>query len=186
MADNLFGLSVPQLRRWGAPWPVDHRQLNEPVDVLNDMIRGLRGPRQVMPSVPGTGAVSAGSITQQFRLKQSGDGFADHLRCRTWDGETEGDEDIFIAKPWMLRRIPFDHQTRAGITYDYIGNASRWATRVSDNEREVQLIIPTYHIADVIFATASIIGGTGIIVGSYRTWLDENRDGRAWARKHDQ
>lgn len=46
MAINLFGQSISQLRRWRAKQPLDHRQLNEPVEALNRMMTGVALPRQ--------------------------------------------------------------------------------------------------------------------------------------------
>lgn len=184
MTDNLMGLSIPHLRRWGAPWPVDHRQLNEPVDVLNDMARGVRGPRQMMPGAAGKAAAAVVSVAASFRLKQNGSLHGDYLWCRRWNTEThrESGEDIFVAKPPSLQRSTLDGETRAGIRYSYTGNVSRTATRVSDNASERQTVIDQYWLGDIIVATTPIEGGTGVYVDeSPLIWMDDNRAGRAWA-----
>lgn len=188
MANNIMSQSVSQLRRWRANRPVDHRQLNEPVDVLNDMIRGVRGPRQIVGSPIGAPAALSG--TAQFRLKNipaspNPANYADHLVCRTWDGTMEGDTDVLVAKPWSLRQTPFDNQTHNGIAYDYTNPSERTASKGGVMQKEI--VIPPYVWRDIIYATAAIQGGTGVVVAENPVvWLEDNRDSRAWARAFDQ
>lgn len=186
MAINIMGLTVPQLRRWGPNQPLDHRQLNEPVDVLNDMTRGVGVPRQVR--VRGGAAAAVGSAVAHFKLRQSGHEFGDYLRCRTWDwrSETEGDEDVFVARPWLLRRSSFEDITRAGIHYTYSTNSTRTARRTSDNATEVQIIIPMYYIGDILKAEKGIVGDTGVVVEDVMLEWEARTEGRAWARKRRQ
>lgn len=172
---SLFSLSIPQLGQWSRRQKVDHRQQNEPVEAINRMMTGVGLPRQKdVPFAP------VGSITAQFRLSQSAADFPDHLVCRTWDGETAGEEDVLIAKPYLLRRTPFDDQTYGNVSYNYVSATERQARR--DTSRETQVVIPRYILADVIFATSPVQRGTGVIVEEVPVvWLDDNRDGRAWA-----
>lgn len=129
-----------------------------------------------------------GRIDASFRLKQNGIWQGDYLWCRTWNAntETEGDEDVFIAKPPSLQRSTLDGKTRAGISYVYTGNVSRTATR-TNGATEKQVVVDVYWIGDVIIATSPIKRGTGVVVeGVPLVWMDDNRAGRAFARKHIQ
>ncbi len=122
---------------------------------------------------------------------------ADHLRCRSWDGEEEGTVDVLVAKPWLLRRTPFDTLEIAGIEYTYINDYSRTAEDTETEETEEQEITPTYQPAegeyagDVIFAAHTILRGTAVVieeeveeetVTTIPYWIDLNIDGRAWAK----
>ena len=49
----------------------------------------------------------------------------DHLVCRSWDGEVQGEDDVLVAKSWLLRRTPFDGKSRNGIDYTYHTNVTR-------------------------------------------------------------
>lgn len=182
MNNNLMGVSVRHLRRWRARQPLDHRQWNEPVDLLNDMTRGVGVPRQVMARVGGA-PPAAVSATAQFRLTQSADAFPDHLVCRTWDGETQGDEDVLVAKPWDLRQTSFDGRGDAIVyRYTYLTPTRREAeVRVPIELVESQIIIRRYTIGDVLYATTEIERGTGVTHEDEPVvWLDDG-GGRAFA-----
>lgn len=124
-----------------------------------------------------------GAKVAQFIVKSVGD---DHLVCRTWDGVNEGETDVMIAKPWLLRKTPFHGLTLNGKTYSYDSGTAR---NVDDgNEDEDQVIIPSYTDPSgaVIYAVRGVVGGTGVVVESDPVvWLDLNVDGRAWAKKHE-
>lgn len=68
----------------------------------------------------------------------------DYLTCHTWDGTTEGTDDVLVAKPWFLRRAPFEGYERNGCTFAYTGVSSRTVTRTSDLSTEDQVILPSY------------------------------------------
>jgi hypothetical protein len=53
--------------------------------------------------------------SEMYRLKSVQ---ADYLVCRTWDGTTEGDTDVYIAKEPKLRHS-ITSETIAGTTYYY-------------------------------------------------------------------
>lgn len=124
-----------------------------------------------------------GAIVAQFVVASVGD---DHLVCRTWDGSNQGDADVLVAKPWLLRKTPFHGLTLNGKTYIYDSGTAR---NVDDgNEDEDQVIIPSYTDPSgaVIYAVRGVVGGTGVVVESDPVvWLDLNVDGRAWAKKHE-
>lgn len=180
MTGNLMGQSIAPLRRWRKHQPLDHRQLNEPVEAINRMITGVGVPRQVIGRVGAPAA--AVSLVAQFKLTQSGADFPDHLVCRTWDGETLGDEDVLVAKPWSLRRTPFDDIERDGVIYEYITNVERWVKLVSNLDVvERQTIAKRYLVGDILDAVTAIEGGTSVMAGEVPvTWLDLNVDTRDW------
>lgn len=125
---------------------------------------------------------------QAFKIAQILD---DVLECQTWDGETLGEDLIYVAKPWLLRRTPFDGETRDDISYVYSSNTERTATIVDTGETEEQVIVPRWKVIDsgddVIFATRGHVGGLLLDEEDYGDviWLDENRDGRFWAKKSE-
>lgn len=100
----------------------------------------------------------------------------DYLTCRTWDGETQGDTNILVAKPWSLRKTGWENETRDGVTYsDYMAGAQeRTATEGEDSESQVVVI--TYMAGDEIYAVEADTGVTGCYL------IDCNLDGRAWAK----
>jgi len=116
---------------------------------------------------------------QQFRVQSVGN---DHITCHTWDGTTEGTVDVKVAKPYLLRRTPFDGETRDGITYTYSSAVEREADDGADTEDQV--IVDSYIEDDIIYAIRRISGGTDVTVSTVDLqWLDLNIDGRYWAKK---
>jgi hypothetical protein len=101
----------------------------------------------------------------------------DYLVCKTLSGTTSGTEDVYVARPYLLRRTIWSGATRNGVTYTYSGNQSRDATTggTAINEK----VTPSYQVGDVIKATANI-QGTPNVTGA--EWEDDNRDGRSWAK----
>ncbi len=88
---------------------------------------------------------------------------------------------VNVAKNWESRRTPFDGATWNSISYVYSSNSERVAT---SGDSETQVIVPSYVANQEIRATR-IIGGTGVTdsAGGPVLWEDENRGGRAWAKK---
>lgn len=132
-----------------------------------------------------------GSVVRQYRLKEV---FDDYLRCRSWNGTTEGGEDVFIALPWRLRRTPFDGQTLVftsdGETYSasYVYESPTKRTKTIAGVPEIQVILPQFQVDfDLIYAI-EVVEPLGITTedDATITLLDINDDGRAWGRKHVQ
>lgn len=95
----------------------------------------------------------------------------DHLVCRHYDGSSEGSEDILVAKPWTLRRTPWEG---GAITY-----ASGQDRTVSG---EVQQIGPRpYTAGDEIVAARGVLGGIQTAADEL-VWIDLNLDARCWVR----
>lgn len=110
----------------------------------------------------------------------------DYLLANRWDGVVQSGEEVQIAKPYLLRRTPFDTLTRNGITYNYNSNTKRTATNAA-GETEIQVVVPSYVVGDIIYAVNDVDGGTD----TYRpgnvqlVWLEDNRDGRSWAKEFE-
>lgn len=110
----------------------------------------------------------------------------DHLVCHSWDGVTEGEEDILVAKPFLLRRTPFDGLTRNGIAYTYSDDHQREAA--AGDTTEPQVIVSPYVPGDIIYA-AELAGGAHVIAydasfpdGKKSLTLVDTDEGRSWAR----
>ena len=103
----------------------------------------------------------------------------DYLICRRLDAlEDEGTQDIYVWKPWTLRRTPFDNKTVNGISYV---NTENWArTATLDPDEEDQLITPDYWVDCVIFVAKMNIS-VEVEEDNFCQWIDANVDGRAWA-----
>jgi hypothetical protein len=144
-----------------------------------DALSIISSARRVLAPPPG-----GGSTISQFRVFSVQE---DHLVCRTWDGSTEGVDDINIAKPYLLRRTPFDGQLVNGKTYTYTSNTERNVDDGANNED--QLIIPRYTDPSqpTIYAATSLALPIDVEVGGLKLiWVDINADGRAWARKFEE
>ena len=127
-------------------------------------------------------------LTRQFKIIVGGI-YDNHLKVHTWDGseETEGEEVIEVARPWLLRANP-EQYSRHGFTYTYISPLERISSRGlpgGGTDTETQVIVQPWRAGDIIYATTGIAGGLDGAWGPNLpfTWLDDNRDGRAWAEK---
>lgn len=136
-------------------------------------------------------------LVRRLRVKEVKD---DYLRCFSWtpntddnDGE-EGDKDIFVAKPYLLRKTPFDGESivypSKTISYTYASQGERTATSGADSE--TQVLIPEYFVDDEILAIRNIIGSTGVVASEETPagttdigWEDMNTAGRFWAKKDE-
>lgn len=134
-----------------------------------------------------------GSIIQQFRIVGFS-GFPDTITAKTWDGMTLGTEIIQIAKPFTLRRKPFEGFIWNDITYSFQSNIDRTANKTIPGnppreQTERQVIVPAYTVDQTIYAAKEVVGGVGATyddddgVAQNAKWLDLNVDGRSWAKK---
>lgn len=112
--------------------------------------------------------------------------YPDYLKCRTWDGTTEGPVDLYVAKPFTLRVTGWEGKTRDGISYsNYTADGQqRYATDGQDTE--TQLLTPPYVPAsgswpgDEITAIPAQTGLTDPS-GQPITLIDAGNDGRQFA-----
>jgi len=113
---------------------------------------------------------------RQAKIKSTGD---DHLVCRLLDaGGSEGDTDLYVMKPWLLRKSPFDGQTVNGVSYTYSDAHTREATP-SGGDPETQKITQDYYTNAVI-----MVGKMDVVLsvgGQQTNLIDLNDSGRAWA-----
>jgi len=131
--------------------------------------------------IKATAVQEAGVSIKQYMLKEV---HGDYLMCHSWDGENEGETDIFVAKPFRLRREPFDQQTITfddyAATFSYTDGTRRTAT--IDGIDEEQIIVPHYvPDLDIIYAVNCDDLNIETIDEEQVSLLDINADGRAWA-----
>ncbi len=123
---------------------------------------------------------------------------ADYLGCEEWDGTNATGSAVFVAKPFNLRKNPWNGLTQNYTIEPYpsspgslqviysFPSASVHTYRIASvvvgnvSTAEHQVVIPRWiPNVSVIFASASE-NGTG--VGVAAEWQDLNADGRAWAK----
>lgn len=176
-APSVFDLDLAELKRlarWRPGEVVTAEKLNEPVDRHNELAGGVRPPMQLGRITPSVGAGAAGGGTKRLRFKSHGGD--DYLTCVEWDGTTEGNT-VYVAKPYTMRA---SITSRAGVTYTYSNPALRLAAKAGDSEWQV--INPSYEEVDELWA---IVAETGVVGPAEEalTWLDQDTDGRAWAKQ---
>ncbi len=164
----------PRLYRKGDPTP-GARRLNELVDPLTRLERS--------PSL-GEIAPAPAPYLQIFQA-QINFVFGDYLQVRELTTYADGTDvlgpvNILVAKPWILRRTPFDGVIFNNFLYTYIDQETRDATDQSPpGKTERQVITPAYFLNTRIYCARIVRGGTGV-ADSIRA-LDLNVDARAWA-----
>jgi hypothetical protein len=139
--------------------------------------------RQILRADVLTPAGGNGTAVGMFIVKGI---FQDYCNCHTWDGVTEGNVNVYVAKPFLLRgSINSENIDGSNISYSNYA-ANTYVTRVatSGGNSETQVIVPRLQVGSKVLA-ASIT--TDVNVSNVAvTWIDVNVDGRAWARKFDQ
>lgn len=162
---------VPELPTRGVPvkrWAVD----------TTLAVRALVGG--IVPPVP-TQETPVGVRLQAMQVVSEQN---DHLVCRSLgaDGAIYG-SDINVAKPYLLRRTPFDGLARNSITYTYSAANVRLAD--DDTDTETQVIVPSYVVGDTVYGV-SVQPDAGVVVdGAALRFIDLNLDGRAWAKQSE-
>ena len=128
--------------------------------------------------------------------------FDDYLTCRPLNIEG-ADNDIYVAKPWNLRKTPFDTLTMPNqdgtlmsFAYSTVSTQARTVTDTTDDSTEDQVIVPAYvpkqTISEIVYPGSQITVqrvalGPGVsFTGSGNIEVevefeDMNRAGRAWA-----
>jgi len=175
---------VPPFRP-GTPLSALRQPLNRLVETANSTV-----------PAPGPAATGQRLPTQlhrivQMRVLQVG---GDWLLCEEWDGVTAGARH-YVAKPYKLRRTPFESRRINGLEYSYTTDTERVADGDpwDGSNQETQVVVPAWAVADgasgyggdLIYAVDDPAGGTAVTDPDSNpvTWLDLNLDGRAWAKK---
>ena len=153
------------LETWGKGEPITHAKLNQVVEAVRYVQRGIRPARQVAPSY-----ANADIIRQMQILSISGD----TLSCALNDGSTGNDVLYTVARPVLLRRSLTSWNS---IAYTYSDDQTRVATPGGS-----QTVTPAYVIGDIIYAAQSVDGGPTVLdaSGIPVDWFDINADGRTW------
>jgi len=162
---------VPRVIPGGAIKARDWNHIGEHVNRQNSGVN----PALQLPNIvdsPGT------ALFGRFRIKVIE---GDSLLSVTWNGSTEGTEQISIARPILLRTITTSHND---VTFVYSDNVTRTASKSGEDD-EIQVIVPAYVVDDEIIAIKGIVRGTGAFTSSSTTivWQDLNIDARAWAKQ---
>lgn len=139
---------------------------------------------------PGKGGGNGVGISaKRYRVKSVQ---GDYLTCRTWDGSTEGDTDVLVAKPPQLRHS-ITSQTVNGVSVTYSdyaisdGVCTRKASATSYPD-QAEMVIPVWQLAgtrvDAEIWADQPEGGTGVEDEDEEPieWQDTNRDARAWCQ----
>lgn len=122
-------------------------------------------------------------------IVESGDEYPDTILCRRSEG---GAADIHVAKPYLLRRTPWnDGQERGEFRYEYVSNVERDSIRVADEtDKERQVVTPSFERGDVIYAVLygyseadDLRAEAGSETRLQTPWLATIYDAREWAKK---
>ncbi len=157
------------------------RRFNEPIRAINRLVSGIS-----QGQIIGRRSDRAVTVPAFIRMTIFSIG-ADTLLCQGIEdssGFTAGS--VYVAKPWELRRTPFDGESRNGISYTYSSNVAREADDGVDTENQV--IVPSYVVGDEIVALRGLDGGTGVTITingieTPVTLIDLNLGARAWAKE---
>lgn len=136
--------SLPTTRRIDraiAGGPITATGYNQLVDAIDDTRLGVRLPSQVKPPprAAGGGAVEIMTLVSVH---------ADHLVCRR-----SNDSEVNVARPFRLRRTPFDGLDFNGVHYDYADANTRTATIPDSNREQLERVIPPYVVDEEIETT---------------------------------
>lgn len=179
MAEQPRDLPTQRLQPYRSGERLKARKLNRGVRAINQLAGAIQPPRQTV-SQPTLPAPNAGTAVRQMEVIEVG---GDFLVCQPRDFVAASGATVFVAKPWLLRRSPFEDQTRDGITFTYTSDSERTADDGADTE--TQQVTPSYVAGDVIYAARNINGRILIQDSQSETiqaaWLDLNVDGRTWA-----
>lgn len=167
--------------RWRRNDAITAKRLDSTARVVQELHGAVEPPKQIVRQ----GQETAADV-RQFRIVAVNGDYVTAARLQgTYENEADTDDQTYIAKPYLLRRTPFDGASRNSIDYTYTDNVTRTATD-ADSNTETQVVVPSYVVGDIIYATRAIDGGTGVELVTTQgriavEWLDLNVDGRAWA-----
>lgn len=165
-------------REWQSGDPINKDTLNDIVKAFNGG-KGIKPPSQKMPT-----SGFNGKLKQMVFKNFAPDTELDYIICRTWDGTTEGTEDIKVGKPVGLR---YETTRNLGsfqvITYSWSTAISRQAANTSTFITENQVIVPQYVVDDLILVATCDYTEVYDEDDNPIYYVDSNNAGRAWAKE---
>lgn len=138
--------------------------------------RGPDGQRYLPEPQSGGSSISVG----MYRLKSVS---AEHYVCRTWNGSTEGQADVKIAKPETLRHAAADGSVTFTYTQDTAVVWTRRASVAGQAGYLLQYIEPHFNVNSLIYA---IPAPTGVTVAGVAVSLLALADGRMWSQPESE
>jgi hypothetical protein len=96
--------------------------------------------------------------------------------------DTRGNNLVYVAKPYMLRRSGFHGETVNGVSYEFTNVNQRTASVPDEEDDESQIITPDYIAGEIIFAVKYRVQ---LVLDDdtegFCDWEDINAAGRCWA-----
>lgn len=190
MNDRTHSKTFPDLLRWRPGEAIGARKANQSVDTLNSIVRGIRGPRQIVGAPKAKSEPGVGGGARKFII------LAEHKDYLVGVARAGGDN-LRIAKPFDLRWWAFHGQTRGGTRFLYStaldGSIRRKEINVNDSDDfEWQVIRPKYRTSYPIWAKPlidneldEIKDDVGVNVFEDIEWEAEQGP-HAWTRHKDQ
>ena len=108
----------------------------------------------------------------------------DYITCAYYDEQDDSAVgELFVARPWMLSRAPFDgaaiaYENGQTITYTYVSGRERSAD--DGSATETQVMTPDYYVGEILDVFPKRTG-VALPDGTFATWQDMNTCGRFWA-----
>ena len=189
-------INIKGIETWRPGDPLAAEKLNQPGQVLNDI---------GTPAPPGQVLNETGDF--EIRLFKVVRLEKDVIIANFTDGNTDQDDEVKVAMPYLLRMTPFDSVGTTPVpalrdgkfeyTFTFTDDAgsARYDKRTSidtlnDDDEEIQVITNKYDTGDLFFAARGISGGTGVFHDPETKekpviWQDMNYDGRAWAKSSE-
>lgn len=173
--------TMPAPDLWVRKEPIAAEKLNQGVNAIREL------QKKIIPPPQQTAARRDGATAAQTKQFQVVAIYGDYVTAYPYAGAPDTSALTYIAKPYQLRN---SITLRNGRTYSTFTNASGEQKRLNVTDSETQVVIPTYLAGDLVYATTNIIGGTDVTISAPNgntqdvIWVDDNRDGRAWAKKN--
>ncbi len=144
---------------------------------------GPTGAAEILWAEEGTGTkwaiIRLGAAPQTLIRVRVKEIFNNHLRCRAWDGATEGEDDILVAKPIKLRHLLTEYPQLTALSTIDVNTVTATGNVEGQNATETWMTTPNYIVDDNLFIAPA---KTGLMVSSVElTFLDTNTDARRWA-----
>jgi len=151
--------------------------LNRIVDAIIGRISGGKGidvqkfgGAIVLNLVGGTVKTPPGRVYQV----QSDQG--DYLLCKKLDASGGvGSDNVYILKPWILRRTPFEGLTVNGVAYTYSANG----TREADGSETQKITQDYFSGAEIVVADQDV--AVEVETGIWTNAYDTNDSARQWS-----